>query len=124
VELLIVLAVSAILLSIAVPSFQQQLRTSRRVDAMDAIAAVQQAQERWRGDNPTYADDLEDLGATAASKSGHYRLALSDAGANGYTLTATAATGSSQEDDGDCKTLTLAVSGAGSTPTPAACWRR
>jgi type IV pilus assembly protein PilE len=123
VELLIALAVAAILLGIAIPSFQQQLRSSRRTDAIDAIATVQQAQERWRGNNPAYADSLDELDVAATSAGGHYTLEVSDADANGYTLTATAVAGGSQDDDGVCTTLTLTVGGAGSTPSPATCWR-
>lgn len=124
VELLVVMAITAILLAVAVPSWQSQVRASRRADAIDALANLQQAQERWRGNNPAYADSVGDLGLSATTTGGHYTLAISDAEAAGYTVTATAVSGSSQADDGDCATLTLVVAGGAATPSPTACWRR
>ena len=51
VELTIALVVVGVLASIALPSFMDAIRKSRRSDAFAALSAVQQAQERWRGNN-------------------------------------------------------------------------
>ena len=32
-----------------------------------AISAVQQAQERWRGNNPQFSDDLAEIGIASAT---------------------------------------------------------
>lgn len=62
IEVMIALAIVAILTAVALPAYQSSITKSRRADAMAAISTVQQAQERWRGNNPAYSTDL---GATA-----------------------------------------------------------
>lgn len=119
IEAMITLAVIALLAAVALPSYQDSVRKSRRSDAFAALTTVQQAQERWRGNRATYAgsitaaptDDPPGLGMTAASAKGYYALAISDAGATGYTVTATAATGTSQVKDGACQRLRVRVAG-------------
>lgn len=74
-ELLVTLAIVAILASITVPSYNGLVAKSRRGDAITALALVQLAQERWRVSHAQYADNLEDLGwVSAESPEGHYRL--------------------------------------------------
>ena len=58
VELVIAIVVVAILTAIALPTFLDQIRKSRRSEAFTALAAAQQAQERWRGNNAAYAGSL------------------------------------------------------------------
>jgi hypothetical protein len=48
---------------------------------------------------------------SAASPKGLYQLALSNVGANGYTITATAAAGTSQAADSRCQKLVLRIAG-------------
>ena len=124
IELMVVLAIAAILAAIALPAYQSSVRKGRRSDAIDATAAVQQAQERWRANNTSYATEIVDelnLGTTL-SKSGYYRLSISAASATGYTLSATAVTGKGQENDSGCGTLTLTVVNGSPSQTPAGCW--
>ena len=124
IELMVVLAIAAILAAIALPAYQSSIRKGRRSDAIDASAAVQQAQERWRANNTSYsAQIVNELGlGTTLSKSGYYRLSLSGASGTGYTLSATAVTGKGQEKDTGCSTLTLTVVNGSATQTPAGCW--
>jgi len=56
IELMIVVAVIAILAAIAVPSYLEQSRKGRRADASRAIGEFQLAMERWRAENPSYAN--------------------------------------------------------------------
>ena len=56
IELMIVVIVIAILAAIAIPSYLEQSRKGRRADAMRAVGEYQLAMERWRAENPTYAD--------------------------------------------------------------------
>jgi type IV pilus assembly protein PilE len=127
IEAMIVVAIGGILAAIAFPSFMQQVRQGRRSDAMDVVARVQQAQERWRANNATYTS-LSSLGIASASPSGYYTIAsaaASGAGAaSGYSVTATAVSGKSQSSDTGCSTLTLTVTGGTPSYTPAACWKR
>ncbi|MBL0296210.1 MAG: prepilin-type N-terminal cleavage/methylation domain-containing protein [Betaproteobacteria bacterium] len=55
VELMIAVVIVALLASIALPSFMDSIRKSRRSEAFAALSAVQQAQERWRGNHGSYA---------------------------------------------------------------------
>lgn len=109
-ELMIALVVLGVLLAVAFPSYQSAVRKGRRADAFAAIAAVQQAQERHRANQITYAgnlnatpDPLTLRQVSATSANGHYTLALSDHSASGYTVTATGV--GSQAADGSCTVL-------------------
>jgi type IV pilus assembly protein PilE len=117
IELMIVVAVIVVLSMIALPSFLDSVRKSRRSDAFAAMTQIQQAQERWRANNPSYSADLTGEPADGGLKladttpSGYYTLALSDVGPAGYTVTATAASGSSQASDSACVRLVLELQG-------------
>lgn len=121
---MITLAIIGILAATAGPSLMQQIRQGRRSDALDATASIQQAQERWRANNTTYASTLASLSAASTSKDGYYTLALSAVSATAYTLTASAVAGKSQTGDTGCTSLVVTVSNGVPTPTPTTCWRR
>jgi type IV pilus assembly protein PilE len=127
IELMIVVAIAAILSTVAYPTFMNQVRAARRAEAIDVVSRVQQAQERWRAGNPQYTS-LASLGIASTSPHGHYTItssaAAGAAAVHSYTVTATAATGSSQAADSGCAVLTLSVSGGTPSYTPAACWKR
>jgi type IV pilus assembly protein PilE len=124
IELMVVVAIAALLLGLALPSYNDSLRRSRRSDAADVMVGIQHAQERWRGLNPSYSSSLSQLSQPTTSTGGYYQLALSAASAAGYTLTATAVTGKSQASDSGCGTLTVTVANGTPTFAPAACWGR
>lgn len=131
IELVIAVAVVGILASLAYPSFLNQIRKSRRSDAVAALSEVQQAQERWRANNTTYASDAAlttaspaGLGLSSTSKGGYYTLALSSNTATGYTLTATAVSGKSQAGDIGCANLTVTVLNGTATNSPTTCWSK
>lgn len=129
IELMITIALIGILAAIAYPSYQDSILKSRRADAHGAIFAVQQAQERLRGDCKFYAQSIaasnacnasaalstvwvngliSDGGGNWTSPDGYYNVALSAASGNAYTITATAV--GKQANDSTCPTITLAVS--------------
>ena len=139
VELMIALAIMAILAAIAWPALQEAVQKSRRADAMSALATIMQAQERWRANRPQYQATLADLAGAgnAQSPDGHYDLSLVDGTvtATGYTAQATARSSSPQTDDTKCRTLQVAVaagtityrsinSGGGANAAPDPCWVR
>lgn len=115
VELMIALAIMAILAAIAWPSLQEAVQKSRRADGMAALANVLQAQERWRANNPTYQDTLANLPGAQSSTSPdqHYTITLVDGSvtATAYTARATASGSSPQTNDSRCQTLQVAVNG-------------
>jgi type IV pilus assembly protein PilE len=126
IELMVVVAVVAILAAIALPSFAEQVRKSRRAEARSGMSQIQLLQERWRAERPTYATD-EQLrgkfgGAIFTSENGKWTFSVGDAvTATGYTITASPAGGHS---DSACATgFTLTVNGSAVTKSPAACWQ-
>ncbi|MDZ7858395.1 type IV pilin protein [Sphaerotilus sp.] len=115
VELAIALVLVAILASLAVPGWQAQVQRTRRSDAIVALAQLQQAQERWRSQRPTYAAGLgpDGLALPAISPAGHYDLSTSvapDTAHHRYRVTAVAR--GPQTDDRLCRWLVLDI-GAG-----------
>lgn len=111
IELMVVLAVAGILAAVALPSYLEQVRKGRRSDAVSALSSVQQAQERWRANRSTYADELSALGfATNYSPKGYYELSLSNVGPGGYTVTARAVSGRAQDGDSRCARMWVTLS--------------
>ena len=111
VELLIVLAIVAILGSIAVPSYQAQTMKARRTDAKSALLGFAQAMERYFTENSTYTsavgtDDFPDSSvypsqAPLDGGTKYYNLQgrVGDDGTS-YTLRATPISGGAQDGDG------------------------
>ena len=62
VELLIVVAVVAILAGLAYPSYQNHITRTRFADAKVMLLQIMQQQRKHFTDNNTYTDDLKDLG--------------------------------------------------------------
>ena len=91
IEVLVGTSIAALLASTALPSCLDAVRKGRRSTAIAAIAAVQQAQERWRGNNGSYSLSLVEL--RVAEPAG-YALAIAAPGADaaslskGYVVTA------------------------------------
>ena len=84
IELMIVVAIVALLATVAYPSYMDQIRKGRRSDAIQGLAQVQQAQERWRAINPSYAPNAQlntawpgGLGIATRTAGGYYDLAIS-----------------------------------------------
>lgn len=102
IELMIVVAVVAILAAIALPSFADQMRKSRRADALATLNDQQLRLERWRVDRPTYATYTLPAGIS----NNFYTFAIAGAGPAGYTLSATPQ-GNQAKDP--CGTLQLIV---------------
>jgi type IV pilus assembly protein PilE len=124
VECVVVCALVGILSAVALPSyFEHQLRAAR-IDAVQALVALQTAQERHRLQHGVYASELSALpGVSALTAGGRYTLNLARSASETYVATALA-TGV-QTRDGDCPALTLHVSlGFANTGPSAACWRR
>ncbi len=148
IELMIALAIVALLAAVAFPSFQGSVRKGRRAEALTALSALQQAQERWRGNNSSYTTTLANsagsgaapngLGIAGTTPTGYYTIAVTDTSATEYVATATAVSGTSQAQDGDCQVMGVKLSGgtikygSGSTsitwsaanPDTGKCWAR
>lgn len=122
IELMVALAIAGILAAIAYPAYTKQMQRGRRADALAALTAVMQAQERYRSNVSNYAGTLTTLGlnSSIATVAPYYQITLSGVGtpaslATGYIVTATALSSSPQAADTACKTLSVKLEGA--TPT-------
>ena len=124
IELMIALVVLGLLAGVALPSFLDAIRKSRRSDAMTALNTVMQAQERFRSNRAVYASSLTNgaagdppgLGLSTTSPSGYYTLDLAPVGdplgyTRGFAVIAIPAAGSSQSKDGPCARLKVEVLG-------------
>lgn len=111
VELLIAIVVVGILAAIALPNFTESIRKSRRSEAFTAIAAVQQAQERWRSNNSAYAESVSILGISGTTPGGYYSVAVGSSSAIAYIVQAEAVSGTSQASDTACRKLAVRMQG-------------
>jgi type IV pilus assembly protein PilE len=114
VEVLIAMVIVAILVAVALPNFNNSQRKSRRSDAMGALTSWQQAEERWRSNNPAYATSASSLNVAAGSPLNFYSIAATvESASQGttYILTATANAGTSQANDAGCQVLAVKVDG-------------
>lgn len=119
VELMVVVAVMAIIASVAYPLYTSQVQKLRRADAKVALESVAMAQERFYTINGQYAANLSSLEVSADiqggnSEQGYYSISVTRSGADNEQFTATAATVSSgaQGSDTDCASFTINQVGA------------
>ncbi len=86
IELMIALVVLGLLAGVALPSFLDAIRKSRRSDAIAALNTIMQAQERFRSNRAEYSNSLTNaangdppgLGLSTTSPSGYYTLSLAE----------------------------------------------
>lgn len=152
IELMIVVAVVAILAAVALPAYFDSVRKSRRADAINFMSQVAQAQERFRANCPCYAHSvtnatsatcpatcpgtLADPGLGLATVSPYYNVSVNTIDATGYRVRALAA--ASQTSDSRCVALEMRMAGgnltyvsstssgtiAAATSDPNRCWGR
>lgn len=124
---MIVVAIIAILAAVAYPSYQEQVRKSRRAQAKADLAQVAQLLERYRTANNKYDGMtlLDDYKRSPIGTSGtkQYDIAVSNAAATTFTVTATPVAGTSQARD-RCGNLSIDQSGrkGNSAGNYADCW--
>jgi type IV pilus assembly protein PilE len=93
-ELMIVVAVIALLAAIAMPMYIEQIRKGKRAEAAQVIGDIQLRQERFRADNPTYGT-LDQLTGSAANSTAYnnalknYTVTVTNNTGTSYTITAT-----------------------------------
>ena len=123
IELMIAIAIIAILTGIAVYIYSSQARQGRRADGINTLFAIALAEERYRSNNLTYGT-LAQVWSGTTTPQGFYTLSVSGSTATAYTATATAQGGQANDTANgvSCTTLTLTLSAGTQTNTPAACW--
>lgn len=131
VELMVVVAVLAVLASIAYPLFTNQVQKARRADAKIALHNIALAQERYYTINGEYAGTLSSLQVSTAvqggaSDEGYYTITVARSGTDNEQFTARADISSTaaQASDSNCSWFridqvgTKAAADGGSTN----CW--
>lgn len=128
IELMVVVAVVAILGAVAFPSYQNAVRKGKRGQVKADMLEISQLAERYRTINNTFTGftlgtgfGTSPRGSTGTAR--NYTLALNVASGTAYTLTATPVNG--QVKDTRCGTLTLNHAGQkteSGTADLAECW--
>lgn len=119
IELMVVVAIVAILAAIALPSFADQMRKSRRAEAVTALQDAQLRLEKWRVDHSSFAGS-----GVVIPASSHYTFTITAAAAtpNAYSLSAAPSTTSQQKDSCGTMTITNTAGVITKTPTGTGCW--
>jgi len=131
-ELMIVVAVIAVLASIALPMYAEQMRKGKRAEAAQAIGDLQLRQERYRADNPTYGT-LDQLTGSALNSTNYnnalkyYTVSVSGNTGTAYVVTATRK--GDLANDPKCGNFTLTMAAGVATKgvssgDSAYCWRQ
>ncbi|MGL4249971.1 MAG: type IV pilin protein [Aeromonas sp.] len=123
IELMIVVAIVAILGTIAYPSYQQYVLNSNRVEAKTMLLDAANRQETYFMDFNQYASTAAALGISSASATGLYQLSIVVSGST-YTLSASANAGTVQAKDSDCTLFSINQAGVKSASGAAgnSCW--
>jgi len=152
VELMIVVLVASILIGVSVPTYQTQVRHSRRTDAKTALLDLAVREEKYLTTNNAYTSTASPLGYAAlpvAIGSGYYTINVCPGTATGSTATTVACpsgtpaatgtsfivsavpvAGTSQASDSPCQYFAVDNTGtqfassttAGGTDTTSTCW--
>lgn len=125
IEMMIAVAILAIITAIAVPSYVNQVRKGKRADAKVELMKIAQMQESYFVQNLSYAKDLTTaagglgLGATVLTEQDVYQITVASTPGGctgttatpctGYTLTATPQ--GAQANDSTCMNFTLTNTG-------------
>jgi len=135
IELMITVAIVAILAMIAAPAFNKQIRKSRRTEARTTLLDLAARAERLYSTTNTYwgtttANKLlpPDLGYSGnggawpiTTSSGYYTIALSN-NTTGTAFTFTATPAGAQANDTECATFSVDNTG-NQTATDPKCWK-
>lgn len=127
VEITVVLALAALLATLAWPTLREPLLRARRADAVAALTRIQLAQESYRAQHGLYATGLDALRGVSAARSpgGLYDLELHAGGAEQYAVRALPRAGSAVDGDAGCPVISLVVDAGRAQHAPdARCWNR
>ena len=134
IELMVVVAIFAILSTIAVNSYRRYTLRATRTEGRLALLAIQVAQEKFFLQNNAYAQDIatviaappaglgvSSINASGLTTAGNYTISIA-ATPTTYTLQAVA-TGNQAKDTAACLTFTITDQGARTPADSSGCWR-
>ena len=138
-ELMVVVAIVAILAAIAIPNYRSYVLRTNRVDATAALLRLASAQEKFYLQTNTYAAEAQRVAnppnglGIAATEHGWYTLSIEAPAVGdyttGYVARATVVGGSVQDADAACRSFTIAENGArdafdsANASNRVTCWR-
>lgn len=126
VELMIAVAVLALLSSLALPAYNSHVAKGRRADAKQSLLELGQRLERFYSERGTFVGATIGAGGIYpnTSRGGYYNLSIASQTADGFSIQA-APTGAQASDA--CATFTYNQLGdqgvTGATLTAAKCWQ-
>ncbi|MGY5452298.1 type IV pilin protein [Agarivorans sp. MS3-6] len=133
IELMIAVAIVAILAAVGYPAYTSFVVESRRAEAKKELSTLAVLQEQYYADNAEYSASLADLGLAGAgassynTESAYYSVTLTASAAAGTFSAKATAIGSQLSSDTDCKSFSIneegaksAVSSTGTSSTD--CW--
>ncbi|SEK30049.1 type IV pilus assembly protein PilE [Colwellia chukchiensis] len=123
VELLITVAIVAILASVALPAYTDFVARSNRTEAQRELLRIANLQEQYYVDTRSYANDLTKLGLNKnpfITEKGYYSIAVKLEN-GGFVLTATALE-PQKSNDSSCPTLSVSETGKKLPAT--LCWEK
>jgi type IV pilus assembly protein PilE len=137
VELMITLVIAAILLAIAIPTYQAEVQKSRRTDAKTALLDLAAREQRVFSVENTFTSSFGDLGYAAAGSSpasvtvgsGYYTVTVTTNVANPPGFLLTAQTTGTQTADTACAQFTVDNTGlqkaydSSSNDNTTTCWQ-
>ncbi len=121
IELMITVAIIAILASIALPAYQNSVQKAGRSDGKTSLLSAAQSMERCFTTNNSYTG----CSVLSTSEEGKYTLAVNIPSPGIiFTITATRAAGTSQANDNDCVTMSINQAGQRNATggNSALCW--
>jgi type IV pilus assembly protein PilE len=135
IEMMIVVALIAIVASFAVPAYQDKIRKARRADGIAALSGLQMSMEKFRGNCAFFPDGFastdacgtssaaSDIEYPSASPDGNYTISFTSASGNTFVIQADP-TGA-QAADTDCDPISLTVNNSNpkGLKAPTKCWR-
>jgi type IV pilus assembly protein PilE len=131
IEVMIVVAIVAILTALAFPSYTEYIRRGHRAEARAALLQASQWMERAATATGTYPPTASFPTTLTTIKSGRYTIAVasppaSAASGTAYTLTATPAGGQQGDKCGNYTLTHTGVRGAasGALPLMTECWNK
>jgi type IV pilus assembly protein PilE len=134
IELMVVIAVIALLSNIALATYRSYILRANRTEGRMALLSTQVAQEKFFLQNNSYAQDIATviaappaglgIGLTAGGVTlgGNYTLSFTAVTANSYTLQAVA-TGPQTKDTAACLTFTINDQGQRTPADSTGCWK-
>lgn len=129
-ELMLVLAIAAILASVAWPGYRQLMHRSQRLEATLALLRLQYLQERHFADHHVYAGQLRAAGGPgslpidAATEGGNYDLSVSLLnGGQSFVAIAQARGSGRQAGDSRCQRFSIDTLGSRRSASAGGDWR-